>query len=351
MFVLQIAIYDPSGELSSQIEAFSFWQQSNDMVLVGTLTAKKTEDSILEHHIDVVLVSGDNNEFSCKDFIRRLLSNYSETSVVIISRKDSYSDVRKAFLAGASDYLIYDGLEENLKKTLLKMSGLRRNAYFNSKIYDKVQLLASHIFDGGDNVRELVCDIVDMVYCDWGENTVACQQVIEKVRQESYKIFVRRKPWLEKFIYRGDYIRDIGFDLKSRSETEAELCRYYSDVNLLFKKYNIIDVNRTIYSIGKSVIRQVDEKVTLESVAGDVYLNKTYVSHIFKEMTGISFNDFVLDVKIDRAKILLHYQDMTVSDIAAILCFCNSGYFSSLFRKHTGVTPSEYRRMIKNSQP
>ena len=157
-----------------------------------------------------------------------------------------------------------------------------------------------------------------------------------------------KKPWLEKFIYRNDYIKEIGFNIKTREETEAELCRYYDEVNILFKKYNVIDANKTVYTIGKSIIKQVDRKITLESIANDVYLNKTYVSYIFKKITGISINDFILEVKTDRAKTLLHYPNMSVSEIADILYFCNGGYFTKIFKDHTNMTPTQYRDYIKN---
>ncbi len=346
--MLQIAAYDPMGKISKEIGSYSFWTKIKDAVYLGAQSLEQLEKSIMNRTADVILAVADEWNFDHIDFIGNLLSNHPDIFVVIIGKNGSYNDVRNAFLAGVFDYLILDELELNLCQTLMRMSGTQRDAYFSGKIYDKVLLLARHIFDGGSNVKELVEDIVDTIYSDWQDNTIACQQVIERVKQESYKHFIRKKPWLEKFIYRGNYIRDIGFELKDKDEIERELCRYYSEADELFKKYNVIDVNKTIYTIGKCVIRQVDSKVTLESVSGEVYLNKTYVSHIFKEMTGISFNDFVTEVKIDRAKMLLHYPYMSVSEIANILCFCNTGYFSSLFKNHTGFTPSEYKNLIKN---
>lgn len=345
--MLQIASYDPSGRISEEIRGYSCWGKIRDAVYLGAQPPEQLEEAVMSRRVDVVLAVADQRDFTRIDFIRKLLANYPDIFVVIIGNSDSYHYVRNAFLAGAFDYLLMEDLENELGKTLMRMSGTQRDAYFSGKIYDKVLLLARHIFDGGSNVNELVSDIVDTVYSDWNDNTIACQQVIERVKQESYKHFVRKKPWLEKFIYRGDYIRDIGFELRSRDEIEQELCRYYSEVNELFRKYNVIDVNKTIYTIGKSVIRQVDNKVTLESVAGDVYLNKTYVSHVFREMTGISFSDFVTEVKVDRAKTLLHYPDMSVSTAADMLCFSSAGYFSAIFKKHTGVTPTEYRQLIK----
>lgn len=345
--MLHVYAYEPSGKVSKEIMQYSFWKKFDDMEFIVCRSSVEAEKLLINQNIDVLIVVLEQDDFVQKIFIQKILSNYQDVFVVIAGASDDYCDVREAFLMGAFDYLTLDVLEERLEQTLLRIPNRRRDIYFNDKIYDKVMLLARHIFDGGKNVEELVKDIVETVYTDWCNNSIVCQQVIERVKKESYNYFVHKKPWLEKFIYKGDYIRDIGFELKERTDVEKELCRYYSEVNELFKKYNVIDINKTIYTIGKCVIRQVDSKVTLESVANEVYLNKTYVSYIFKKKTGVSFNDFVIDVKVDRAKTLLHYPDMSVNMITEILNFCNAGYFSLQFKKHTGLSPTEYRQSIK----
>lgn len=347
--MLQITAYDPTGSVSEEILRYSFWEEMKDAVFLGARTEAEIEEFIANHKADVVLAVSEFKSFTRAEFIKKILTDYPYVYVVIISETDSYTEVRRAFLKGVFDYLVYDEkLEARLRHTLMRMTGRQSDIYFSEKIYDKVQNLSKHIFDGGDNVADIVHDIVTEIYSDQNGNDIVCRQVIEKVKTESYKNFVRKKPWLEKFIYRGDYIREIGFDIKSETEAEKELCRYYQEVDTLFKKYNVIDANKTVYLIGKSIIHQVDGKITLQSIADDVYLNKTYVSHIFKKVTGVSINDFVLDVKIDRAKTLLHYPDISVSEVAEILCFCNAGYFSSLFKRYAGITPSEYRKYIRN---
>lgn len=346
--MIQITAYDTIGTISKQITGYSFWKQMKDIVFTGAENPDKIEEMIINHKTDVVLAVSGLKSFTEVEFIKKIFTNYPYIRLIIISDVEDYTAVRKAFIKGAFDYLISDRLELSLKHAILRMTERQCNEYFLGKIYDKVQLLAKHIFDGGDSVGSIVHSIVDDIYNDWMDNEVTCQQMIEKVKLESYKYFVCRKPWLEKFIYRNDYVKEIGFDIETREETEIRLCRHYEEVNMLFKKYNVIDANKTVYTIGKSIIKQVDSKINLESIANDVYLNKTYVSYIFKKVTGISINEFILEVKIDRAKTLLHYPDLSISEIADILYFCNAGYFTRIFKEHTNITPTQYRDYIKS---
>ncbi len=346
--MMQAALFDIYQKFP--VEEYGFWKELNDITYVGRQSAPQLEQNMIDGNIDIILYVIDFSSFAQVDFLTKILSAYTEVTVIVISGEGDYHKIRRAFLMGASDYLLVDDLEKNLKKSLVSLSGRKRSAYFSDKIYDKLNILSSHIFNGGDDVTLLVDDMVEKIYMDWNGDDIACQQVIEKVKLESYKLFVRKKPWLEKFIYKGHYVLDIGFDLKSKEELKSQLIQYYSDIDKLFKKYNVIDVNKTIYTIGKSIINNIDEKVSLDFVAADVYMNKTYISHIFKKMTGISFHDFLLDVKIERAKILLHYPAMTIGDISAMLNFCNTSYFGATFKRYTGYTPTEYRTWIRNNE-
>lgn len=345
--MIQIAAYDPIGVISTQIAGYSFWKEMRDFVFTGRESPDKIEELIITHKIDAILAVSELKSFTDADFIKKVLANHPGVRIIIISNIGDYTEVRKAFIKGVFDYLIYDRLETRLEHTLMRMALKQCDAYFSNKIYDKVQSLTKHIFDGGDNVTGIVHSIISNIYADWEGDATACQQVIEKVKLESYKTFTVKKPWLEKFIYRGDYISEKSFDVKSIDDAEEELLKYYQEVDILFKKYNVIDANKTVYLIGKSVINRVDEKISLESISNDVFLNKTYISYIFKKVTGVSINDFILDVKTDRAKTLLHYPDMSISEIAEILCFCNAGYFSSVFKRYTNMSPTEYRNCIK----
>ena len=348
--MMQVMLFDQNKRMSDEIELYSFWHEIKDIVFLGRKSSAKLEQAIADNSVDTVLYVTDCKSFVEMDFLAKILSDYTEISVIVISEENDYNKVRRAFVMGASDYLLFDELEKRLKKSLIRLNSRKKDAYFSNKIYDKIKILSSNIFDGGDDVAWLVDDMVETVYRDWHEDNIACQQVIERIKLESYKLFVRRKPWLEKFIYRGHYVLDTGFRLNGKDELKTQLCRYYSDINMLFKKYNVIDVNKTIYTIGKSIINNIDKKISLDFVAEDVYSNKTYISHIFKKMTGISFNEFLLDVKIERSKILLHYPNMTISEIADMLNFCNSGYFGVTFKKYTGYTPTEYRAVVKNNE-
>jgi YesN/AraC family two-component response regulator len=71
----------------------------------------------------------------------------------------------------------------------------------------------------------------------------------------------------------------------------------------------------------------------------------TYISNLFSEMNGVSIKQFIIAHKIERAKELLLYNELTLKEISAKLFYCNEAHLSSQFKKVTGFTPSIFKKM------
>lgn len=98
-----------------------------------------------------------------------------------------------------------------------------------------------------------------------------------------------------------------------------------------------------IYIIKKYIEDNITRKITLSEAAQLVNISESYFSHLFKKETGISFIDYVNEMKIRKACSILSLSSMKVNEIASYLGFNNPNYFNILFKRLTGVTPGNYR--------
>lgn len=85
-------------------------------------------------------------------------------------------------------------------------------------------------------------------------------------------------------------------------------------------------------------------QITLDHVADKINITGGYLSTYFKEKTGINFNDYLNKVRIEKAKQLLEHTDDRIQDIATQVGYLNLSSFNRMFKKFTGVTPSELRQ-------
>lgn len=101
-------------------------------------------------------------------------------------------------------------------------------------------------------------------------------------------------------------------------------------------------VDATAAEIKKIIDSHIEKKVDLEKIAKEIYLSKSQIIRIFKKNYEITPYDYVLQKKIETAKILLKNSDLSIKQISERLGFSDEHYFSNFFLKKVGVRPKEY---------
>lgn len=94
------------------------------------------------------------------------------------------------------------------------------------------------------------------------------------------------------------------------------------------------------------VLANITTRITLQDVADQVNLSASYLSTLFKKQYNQSFVDFVNQSKIDYACRLIREGNYRFYEISYMLGFENAYYFSRVFRKCTGMTPTEYQQSL-----
>lgn len=85
--------------------------------------------------------------------------------------------------------------------------------------------------------------------------------------------------------------------------------------------------------------------LTLDKIAAELNLSKSYISHLFKEMTGFTVMEYVMGCRLNHAKYLLEVEpDKPIHEVAFASGFESASHFSRYFHKQVGITASKYRR-------
>ena len=104
------------------------------------------------------------------------------------------------------------------------------------------------------------------------------------------------------------------------------------------------NISNTIKLAVDYINENCSKKIILDDVAAHVFLNRSYLSQLFKKEMGISFGDYLEKVRIDRAKQLIRSSTKSMSEIAGFVGFSNQNYFTKVFKKVTGVSPLKYKK-------
>ena len=131
----------------------------------------------------------------------------------------------------------------------------------------------------------------------------------------------------------------------------SQLC--LEDMEQIFKEYcinisNLLtqDQAKMKQSISKAcnfIQKNYKQHLTVQKIAETVYLSSNYFCILFRKTTGMTVNNYIFMVRMEKAKELLGDNKYKLYDVSIEVGYENPSYFSRQFKKYTGLTPSEYR--------
>ena len=112
----------------------------------------------------------------------------------------------------------------------------------------------------------------------------------------------------------------------------------YEDTGNRKNKYDIQEIKAYIdMSFAKAI--------NLKMISERFFINKYYLTRLFKDSYGITINNYILEKRITKAKEMLRFSNLSIEDIASQCGINDPNYFSRIFKKIEGTTPKEYRKM------
>jgi len=132
-----------------------------------------------------------------------------------------------------------------------------------------------------------------------------------------------------------DTIDDLCFWLTGVMNTYLSSVFDYSEV----RHYDVIHKAVTYIRM------HLTEHITLEDVAREVFLTPSYLSRLFKKEMGCNFSRYLNKLRVERSKPFLLNENNRLIDIAQLSGFEDQSYFTKVFKKMTGVTPSRFREL------
>lgn len=85
------------------------------------------------------------------------------------------------------------------------------------------------------------------------------------------------------------------------------------------------------------------EKISIKEIADQLYLSPNYLSELFKKHTGKTISEYLTEYRLEKACQLLDYAEYRVGDVSGMVGIHDGRYFSNMFKKKYGMTPTEYR--------
>ena len=158
----------------------------------------------------------------------------------------------------------------------------------------------------------------------------------------------------------GGLSPEIGYDLNDYYAQKIEYCKSMTDANKLcaemledyVSRVQELKKNPSVSNLIRNACEYIkshlSEEISIQELAKRTGYTEYYFSHKFKKELGCSVNEYILNVKIEQAKLLLAGTTDSIQSISDNLAFSNRSYFYTCFQKVTGMSPTEFRKQHHN---
>lgn len=276
---------------------------------------------------------------------RQIKTLFPATEVIILTAYGRFSYSQQAIKAQASDYLLKPIQPEQLIRAVeLALDRLSHKRFQLAPAVDftglEDQVKVGHLEGAKQNLSLLLENLNDngMNPSTARLNSFAWRllvivvQVALSMGADSTKVTA----------FEDDRVKELPKissleEMKLWGEVTLEKCIRLLDAN------QQADDQAQVQKIMDYIECNYAQDITLNLVATYVHFSPAYLSRIFTKKTGIGFTQYLTQVRLKKAQQKLRMSAETIDQIAAATGFSSSSYFSAVFKRHVGITPSEYR--------
>lgn len=283
---------------------------------VGEMTERIM--TMLKQYFNISVSIGFSNTH---DGIGELSTAYMESSVAV--KHSFYVGSEKAVFYSEVEFIHSD--EDSSFDIYEITNGLR--TYIEMGDIEAIEIIFDNIIEATSKEKSAREKAYDLCGCI----AFLIKGSSEKDRVGFQSIFQNDKTVFEK-VLKLNSLQDIELWLRS---VERELCTFLT-------QKDGVQNNRIVSKAKKYISKNFAASINLQEVAADINISPGYFSKIFKQVTGMSFIDYVTEMKINEAKRLLVEGNYKIYEISEKIGYENAYYFSKVFKKITGMTPSEF---------
>ncbi|MFL0248339.1 response regulator [Clostridium sp. WILCCON 0185] len=274
--------------------------------------------------------------------------------VVLMSENCEFKYCKQAVSLGAFDYLVKPVDELELKITLARAAQFIRDKKRQEerlkridafiKIADETQI-AEYIRNGDMRAILFISTVIDKIAVIFNYNIDKIAMVLKSIMLEIINITVTNYEWFDNFVDMKSIINTSVFRSMELKPIKDALVTMVEAIIIIVNSLEFSNkVNDKIRSICRYVLNNVDKEVSLTIISEKLYMNKSHISESFKKTTDITLIEYMTMVKMERAKKLIMSGNFKIFDISSKLGYKDAEYFSKVFKKHTGLTPKEFKQ-------
>ena len=361
----KVLIADDLEILRYDLKRMKVWSETKDFVIAGEATnGKEALEKLQASSYDLLITDIKMPVINGIELLKAVSEKKLCPCVVLLSDYTEFTYAREGMLHGAFDYLgkPVDNQEitellsrvkvflDNRKiehNRLKQWEDLADKAFFPA---DYVDQISSFLIKAEDEVLLKADQMLETVGATLDYDINKAVIILENASSQIVSRVLEEHGWIKLYtdvekINQLNYFKHTNWENLSKQIHNE--CKDF--LNFLKKFVIWKDVDTFVKSACLEVLYNIENNISVKTIAENLFISKAYLSERFKQITGISLSEYIYTTKMERAKYLLTSSSLKNYEIAEALGYNDHEYFSKVFKKSTGFSPTEYRKENKSN--
>ncbi|VBB09813.1 Hypothetical protein LUCI_5111 [Lucifera butyrica] len=294
-------------------------------------------------------------------FLSEIKARNLDSCLMLMSTYNDFEYAQQGIRLGVFDYIVKPVKNEVLSESLKRIQRYldEKRVQHTCRLEEKKMIIEDNLrfYFPKSQVKKLACLLLEGNYAVLDEAASTCSELSRQTNYDLYKMSlllegILQNVWEEMgnmFSWLAA-LEPLNFDdpfenCRSCNELKQQFIHCITIMLETVLKYELHHSDSLIRKACRFAMIHVEEDITLDSLAREIYISKNYIGKLFKQKTGCSFAEYVTKVKMEHAKYLLATGEYKNYEISDRLGYSSPDYFCRLFKGYTGHTPIEYRKM------
>lgn len=340
----KILIIDDKEVFRRKIKRLPYWQNCQDHFVIACEAQNGREAmAILEKHpVDVVLTDIRMPLMDGIDLLKQINTLGYCRCVILLSEFASFSYAKAGIVNGAFDYILKPVDDDKIRECFERAYHYLTTIEEPTPSHERTgEVLANYLLAGELEKSQAYAQyrLTQSPASGTGllAETIQSQEILGQLKGE----LLKRQPYLEGYI---DFsaLLDIP-PVHTENERMGALNTCLHGLCQELAELAIPSSNAMVRAVCTRLLQEEAPRITLKTIAKSLHINTKYLGGLFKKEMGLSYSQYATFLSIKRAKKLLRSKDLKIYEIAVELGYRDIDYFSRVFKKETGHSPSTYR--------
>jgi two-component system response regulator YesN len=353
--MIKVLIVDDDHLVRKGFIAMMPWEAYGLRIVGEAGNGKKALEFMAGQPVDLLITDLAMPVMSGLDLMKEVKQLYPDTYMVVLTFHQDFELIQEALRLGALDYITKIELEhEQLDEVLHRVIERVRERKALAAEDASSQMTGADETDmeeGLISMQELHEIGERWALPDWMMDEAAFGRILEETHrlklsasQQERLFYVAMDHW--KRLFGSSFLPD---DRNDRYQTWEDWVIWLEKVRTAVQEHTqsqgySVEVRTSIWKAVDYIQRHLHDDLHLPDVAKRVNMSRSYFSLCFRDIVKMTFNDYVREVRVEHAKVLLRQTRKTIGWIATQSGYPNEKYFCRVFRDVTGMLPSEFRK-------